>query len=131
MNPLVSVIIPSWNQGRFLAETLDSVFAQDYAPLEVLVFDGASKDETVEVLQRYDGRPGFWWKSEPDRGVVDAVNQGLAKATGEYCVILSSDDCFLPGAVRAAVAALRADPALGLVYADAEYIDAASGSALT
>jgi glycosyltransferase involved in cell wall biosynthesis len=125
MNPLVTVIIPSWNQGRFLAETLDSVFAQDYAPLEVLVFDGASKDETVEVLKRYDGRPGFWWKSEPDRGVVDAVNQGLARAAGEYCGILSSDDCFLPGAVSAAVAALRTDPALGLVYADAEYIDAA------
>jgi glycosyltransferase involved in cell wall biosynthesis len=126
MNPLVSVIIPSWNQGRFLTETLESVFAQDYAPLEVFVFDGASKDETVAVLKRYDGRPGFWWKSERDRGVVDAVNQGLARATGEYCVILSSDDCFLPGAVSAAVAALRADPALGLVYADAEYIDAAS-----
>jgi glycosyltransferase involved in cell wall biosynthesis len=125
MNPLVSIVIPSWNQGRFLTETLESVFAQDYAPLEVLVFDGASNDETVSILKKYDGRPGFWWKSEPDRGVVDAVNQGLARAKGEVCCLLSSDDCLCPGAVSAAVAVLRNDPGMGLVYADAEYIDAA------
>jgi glycosyltransferase involved in cell wall biosynthesis len=125
MNPLVSIVIPSWNQGRFLTETLESVFAQDYGPLEVLVLDGASQDETVSVLKRYDGRPGFWWKSEPDRGVVDAVNQGLARATGEICCIVSSDDCLCPGAVNDAVAVLQRDAALGLVYADAEYIDAA------
>jgi glycosyltransferase involved in cell wall biosynthesis len=123
--PLVTVVIPSYNQGRFLAETLDSVFAQDYQPLEVLVLDGASQDESVEVLRRYDGRPGYWWKSEPDKGVVDAVNQGLARARGEICSILSSDDCYTPGAIRAAVAALNEDSARVLVYADAEYIDGA------
>jgi glycosyltransferase involved in cell wall biosynthesis len=122
--PLVSIVIPSYNQGRFLAETLDSVFAQDYRPLEVLVLDGASQDESVAVLRRHDGRPGFWWKSEPDKGVVDAVNQGLARARGEVCGILSSDDCYTPGAVRAGVEALGAEPARLVVYADAEYMDA-------
>jgi glycosyltransferase involved in cell wall biosynthesis len=122
--PLVSVVIPSYNQGRFLAETLDSVFAQDYRPLEVLVLDGASKDESVAVLNRYDGQEGFWWKSEPDQGVVDAVNQGLARARGEICGILSSDDCYMPGAVGAAVESIQEDPARRLVYADAEYMDA-------
>jgi glycosyltransferase involved in cell wall biosynthesis len=124
LNPLVSIVIPSYNQGRFLGETLDSAFAQDYAPTEVLVLDGASRDESFDVLKRYDGRPGFWWKSEPDKGVVDAVNQGLGRARGEICCILSSDDCLAPGAVRQAVEALKAEPALVLVYADAEYIDA-------
>jgi glycosyltransferase involved in cell wall biosynthesis len=122
--PLVTIVIPSYNQGRFLAETLDSVFAQDYRPLEILVLDGASQDESVAVLKRYDGRPGFWWKSEPDKGVVDAVNQGLARARGEICGILSSDDCYTPGAVREAVEALNQDPSRLLVYADAEYMDA-------
>jgi glycosyltransferase involved in cell wall biosynthesis len=121
---MVTIVVPSFNQGRFLAETLDSVFAQDYRPLEVLVLDGASRDESVDVLRRYDGRPGFWWKSESDKGVVDAVNQGLARARGEFCGILSSDDCYTPGAIRAAVEALQQDRARLLVYADAEYMDA-------
>lgn len=124
--PLVSIVIPSFNQGKYLAETLDSVFAQEYQPMEILVLDGASRDETVEVLKRYDGRPGYWWKSEPDKGVVDAVNQGLSRATGEICGILSSDDCYTPGAVRAAVEVLISEPKVALVYADAEYIDSKS-----
>src|SRR4051812_7498322 len=122
--PLVSIIVPSFNQGRFLRQTLESVFAQDYRPLEILVLDGASKDETVEVLKSFDGTPELWWKSEPDKGVVDAVNQGLQRARGELCGILSSDDYYLPGAISAGVTALQADPSLALVYADAEYIDA-------
>lgn len=122
--PLVSIIVPSFNQGRYLPETLDSIFAQDYSALEVIVIDGASKDESIDVLKRYDGRPGFSWISEPDKGVVDAVNKGLARASGEICGIQSSDDCYLPGAVSNAVAVMQNHPELQLVYADAEYIDA-------
>jgi len=124
MPPLVSIIIPSYNQGRFIGETIDSILAQDYRPIEVLVLDGASKDETVDVLRGY-GDAIQWW-SEPDKGVVDAVNKGLARATGTIQAIQSSDDTFLPGAISAAVKAFEADPSLGLVYGDVEYIDAAS-----
>lgn len=124
MPPLVSIIIPSYNQGKFIAETIDSVLAQDHRPVEVLVLDGASKDETVEVLRRY-GDAIQWW-SEPDKGVVDAVNKGLARATGAILAIQSSDDTFLPGAIATAVRAFEADPSLGLVFGDVEYIDAAS-----
>jgi len=123
-SPLVSIIIPSYNQGKFIRETIDSVLAQDYRPIEVLVLDGASKDETVDVLRGY-GPDVLWW-SEPDKGVVDAVNKGLARATGSIQAIQSSDDTYLPGAIRAAVAAFLEDPQLGLVYGDVEYIDAAS-----
>ncbi len=124
--PLVSVVIPSYNQGRFIRETIDSVLAQDYRPIEVLVLDGASNDETVEVLRSYGERPELRWWSEPDRGVVDAVNKGLNLASGAIQAIQSSDDTYLPGAIRAVVAAFASDPSLGLVYGDVEYIDAES-----
>jgi glycosyltransferase involved in cell wall biosynthesis len=124
--PLVSIVIPSFNQGRYIRETIDSTLSQDYRPIEILVLDGASKDETVDVLKSYDGTPELRWWSEPDRGVVDAVNKGLALARGEIVAIQSSDDVYLPGAITAAAAAFRASPALALVYGDVEYIDASS-----
>ncbi len=123
---LVTIIVPSYNQGRFIGETLESIFSQDYPRLEVIVVDGASKDETVEVLKRFDGQPGYTWISEPDKGVVDAVNKGLAQATGTICGIQSSDDCYCPGAVSSAVAAMTQNRDALLVYADAEYIDGSS-----
>jgi glycosyltransferase involved in cell wall biosynthesis len=122
--PLVSVVVPSYNQGKFIRETLDSILGQDYRPLEVLVIDGASKDETLEVLQSYAGREELRWWSEPDRGVVDAVNKGLAKASGDILAIQSSDDCFTPGAIARAVQAF--EPGAVMVIGEVEYIDAES-----
>jgi glycosyltransferase involved in cell wall biosynthesis len=121
---LLSIVIPSYNQGSYIRETLDSIFAQDYRPIEVLVLDGASKDDTVEILRSY-GAPELRWWSEPDRGVVDAVNKGLARASGDVVAIQSSDDFYLPGAFRAAIDALASRGA-GLVYGDVEYVDAQS-----
>jgi Glycosyltransferases involved in cell wall biogenesis len=126
--PLVSIVIPSYNQGSYIRETIDSTLAQDYRPVEVLVLDGASKDDTVNVLKSYDGVSELQWWSEPDRGVVDAVNKGLARARGEIVAIQSSDDVYVPGAFSAVVAAFREPPELGLVYGDVEYIDAASSA---
>jgi len=123
--PLVSIVIPSYNQGRYIRETIDSILSQDYRPIEVLVFDGASKDETVEVLKSYDAPELQWW-TEPDRGVVDAVNKGLARARGEIVAIQSSDDVYAHGAITAAVDAFAEDEDVDLVYGDVEYIDAAS-----
>ena len=120
---LLSIVIPSYNQGSYIRETLDSIFAQDYRPIEVLVLDGASKDDTVEILRSY-GAPELRWWSEPDRGVVDAVNKGLARASGEVVAIQSSDDFYLPGAFRAAIDAFT--DGVGLVYGDVEYVDAQS-----
>jgi glycosyltransferase involved in cell wall biosynthesis len=122
---LVTVIVPSFNQGKFIRETIDSCLAQDYRPLEILVLDGGSTDETVSILKSYRAPELRWW-SERDAGVVDAVNKGLAKAAGDILTIQSSDDVFLPGAITASVAALRDAPAAGLVYGDVELIDAQS-----
>jgi len=121
--PLVSVVVPSFNQGKYIRETLDSILGQDYRPLEVLVMDGGSTDETLDVLRNYNAPELQWW-SERDAGVVDAVNKGLAHATGEIVGIQSSDDLYVPGAIDTAVAAF--DDGVALVYGDVEYIDASS-----
>jgi len=123
--PLVSIIVPSFNQGRYIRETVDSILSQDYRPLEVLVMDGGSTDETVEVLRGYNAPELQWW-SEGDRGVVDAVNKGLARARGEIVAIQSSDDTYVPGAISRAVAAFTAEPAPGLVYGDVEHMNSES-----
>ena len=121
--PLVSVIVPSYNQGRFIKETIDSALSQDYRPIEVIVIDGASTDNTLNVLHTYDGAPGVEWVSEPDKGVADAVNKGLAKARGEILAIQSSDDYYLPGAVSRAVKFLKQHAAVALAYGDVDYVD--------
>jgi len=121
--PLVSVVVPSFNQGRFIRATIDSVLQQDYRPLEIVVVDGGSKDDTVSVLESYGDIPELRWTSEPDRGVADAVNKGFQRARGDVIGIQSSDDWYLPGAVAAAVAALQAPETPGLVYADFNTVD--------
>jgi glycosyltransferase involved in cell wall biosynthesis len=123
MPPLVSIVVPSYAQGRFLRRTLDSILGQDHRPLEVLVMDGGSTDETVAVLRSISA-PELSWTSERDGGVVDAVNKGLARARGEFVSIQSSDDLYAsPTVVSQAVAALEEDPALGLVYGNVDTVD--------
>jgi len=121
--PLVSIITPSYNQGRFLEATLRSVLDQDYPNIEYLVVDGASTDNSVDIIRKVASRLA-WWVSEEDKGQSDAINKGLRKAHGEIIGWLNSDDVYEPGAVSAAVAAFQANPSAGLVYADARAIDA-------
>lgn len=123
--PLVSIVVPSFNQGRYIAETLESCLNQDYDRMEVLVVDGGSTDSTLDVLKGLRSPKLRWW-SEPDRGVVDAVNKGLERAGGAILSVQSSDDVFVEGAVTSAVDALARDPSVGVVYADVEHIDADS-----
>ena len=121
--PLVSIVTPSFNQARFLEGTLHSVLAQDYAPIEYIVVDGGSSDGSVEIIRQYADRLA-WWVSEPDRGQTEAINKGFAHATGEILAWLNSDDTYEPGALAAAVDFLQAHPQVGLVYGDANFIDA-------
>lgn len=120
--PLVSIVVPSLNQGRFIEATLRSILEQDWTCLEILVVDGGSTDETLEVLGRLEGEP-IAWTSEPDRGQSDALNKGLRRARGEILSYLNSDDLLLPGAVRAAVEALASAPGPAVVYGDLDVID--------
>ncbi|HLC03023.1 MAG TPA: glycosyltransferase family 2 protein [Anaerolineales bacterium] len=122
MEPLVSIITPSFNQVRYLEQALRSVLEQGYPRLEYIVIDGGSTDGSLEVLKRYEGGLADW-SSEPDRGQVDAINKGLRRARGEIVAWLNSDDAYLPGAIAEAVQTLRRDPALGMVYADGLMVD--------
>jgi len=97
MLPRISVITPSFNQGRFIARTIDSVLAQGYANLEHIVVDGMSTDDTRAVLARY---PHLRVLREPDRGQSEAINKGFRLATGDIHCFLNSDDTFLPGALH-------------------------------
>lgn len=95
--PRITVVTPSYNQGEFIEQTIQSVLGQGYPALEYIIMDGGSTDGTVDVLKRYDGR--LHWTSEPDRGQSHAINKGLRVATGEVVAFLNSDDLYERGAL--------------------------------
>lgn len=121
--PSVSVVVPSYQQGKYIRATLDSVLSQNYRGLECIVMDGGSTDETVEILRSYED-PRLTWVSEPDRGQSHAINKGMQRAGGQYLSYLNSDDVLRPGAVAAIVAFFETHADADLVYGDMEHIDA-------
>jgi glycosyltransferase involved in cell wall biosynthesis len=120
--PLVSVITPSFNQARFLEETIKSVLAQGYPRIEYIIVDGGSTDGSLEIIKGY-AKHLAWWVSEPDRGQTDAINKGFNRANGEILAWLNSDDTYEEGAVSQAVAFLSNNSDVGMVYGDANLID--------
>jgi glycosyltransferase involved in cell wall biosynthesis len=96
--PKISIVTPSFNQGRFLGATLESVLGQGYPGLEYVVMDGGSDDNSVEVIKRREADLSFW-RSEPDRGQAAAINEGFSRCTGAILGWLNSDD--LTARVRA------------------------------
>lgn len=102
--PLVSVITVVYNGERFLANAIDSVLGQTYPNIEYIIIDGGSKDNTLSIIRRYESKLA-WWISEPDKGISDAFNKGIARATGEWVGILNADDWYEPDAVARMMAA--------------------------
>lgn len=120
--PLVSIVTPSYNQAKYLEQTICSVLDQDYPNIEYIVIDGGSTDGSVDIIRRYEDRI-VYWESMKDKGQTDAINKGFARATGDVMAWINSDDLLYPGAVRAAVDYLTAHPEVGLVYGDCDFID--------
>jgi glycosyltransferase involved in cell wall biosynthesis len=120
--PRVSVIIPSYNQGSFIRQTLDSVLTQGYPDLELIVVDGASTDDTVEILREYESRLAYW-VSEPDNGQSHAINKGFARATGSLVGWLNSDDLYLSKSLFRAASYLMDRPECDVVFSDYIFID--------
>ena len=96
--PRITVVIPSYNQGQFIEETIRSVLHQQYPNLELMIFDGRSTDDTVNVIKKYASQIDYW-ESKSDRGQSHAINKGFQRATGEILACMNSDDIYTPGAL--------------------------------
>ena len=136
--PTISIITPSYNQGAFLAETIESVISQQGEFfIDYIIVDGGSSDNSDDIIKRYDSllKTGQWpiacqgitfrWMSEKDNGQTDALMKGFRMVQGELLAWLNSDDTYLPGALQAAAVFFRDHSDTGLMYGDAHYTDAA------
>lgn len=114
--PKISIVIPSYNQGQFLEETILSVIDQQYQNLELFVIDGGSIDNSIEIIKKYEPHIS-WWVSEKDKGQSDAINKGFAKATGDIITWLCSDDLYTPGTLHKVASHFSLqDDNVGLIY---------------
>jgi len=122
-SPLVSIITPSLNQGRFIEETILSIKNQTYPNIEHIIIDGGSTDNTLEIVKKYDGTYNMLWLSEPDEGQSDAINKGWRMSNGKIIAYLNSDDTYMPWAVETAVGWLADYTDVDMVYGNCNIID--------
>src|SRR5258708_4479993 len=120
--PKITVVTCSYNQGKFLEAAILSVIDQGYPNLEYIIMDGASKDESVEIIRKYEDQLAYW-VSEPDKGQSDALANGFARATGDIFCWLCSDDLLEPGSLNEAGRLFAEDPNLEIAFGDTIFID--------
>src|SRR3989344_3380960 len=116
-----SIIIPSFNQGRFIEQTIKSVLDQNYPDLEFLVLDGGSSDDSFNIIKKYS--KFITWRSHRDGGQVAAINEGLKKSTGDIIAYINSDDYYLPGSFQAVADYFAAHPATLWLYGNCDVTD--------
>ncbi len=114
-----SIITPSFNQGRFIADCIESVLSQEGVEVEHIITDAGSTDETLDVLNRY---PQLKWTSEPDGGMSDGINKGFRQATGDWLMWLNCDDFLLPGALKKVADFISEHPETDVVHGDCIFI---------
>ncbi|MEI7950610.1 MAG: glycosyltransferase [Gammaproteobacteria bacterium] len=117
-HPLVSILVPTWQGQQFLAEALDCIFAQSYRPLEIVVSDDGSQDDTLAIVQRYQARGTLPMTivTNPDQGMVNNWNNCIRHASGEFVKFMFQDDLIAADCVEKLVALALTDASLGLVY---------------
>lgn len=122
----ISIITTSYNSAHTLRDTMESVLRQTYTDYEYIVVDGASKDGTVDIIREYEPRfeGRMRWVSEPDRGIYDAMNKGVAMATGDVVGLLNSDDFYASDDILATIASeFSKSGNLDAIYGDVHYVD--------
>lgn len=119
-SPTISVITPCFNSQATIRDTIVSVMTQDFQDWEHIFIDGGSKDDTTRILAEY---PHLQWTSEQDQGLYDAMNKGIARARGEFVVILNADDCFRPQALTHAARAFTQHPEWDALFGDVIFVD--------
>lgn len=114
--PSIAIVTPTFNQGRFIERTVRSVMDQAYPALNYAIYDGASKDDTVSVVQGLAAEYDFKWKSEPDNGQADAINKAFSMVDGEIMGWLNSDDLLMPRALLFVGAFFDQNPDVDVIY---------------
>ena len=114
-NLIISIVTPSYNQGKFLEQTICSVIKQPYPNIEHIIMDGGSKDNTVEIIKKYEKYINYW-ESKPDKGQANAINKGFKMATGKYIGWLNSDDYLEPNILKDVVRVFEEDYNIGTVF---------------
>lgn len=119
---LVSIITPSFNQAEFLEQTIQSVLNLTYPNIEYIIIDGGSTDGSVEIIKKYADRLTYW-HSKPDRGQVDAINQGYRIAKGDIIAFLNADDLLVPDCVEPILRCFEVNNENSVVYGQCNVID--------
>jgi len=119
--PKISIITPSYNQGKYIERTIKSILDQRYPNLEYIVMDGGSTDETLDILKKYNKK--IIWISEKDKGQTDAINKGLRIATGDIVAYLNSDDTYEKDTFKTVAKFFLENPTEKFVYGRGKHID--------
>lgn len=126
MNNLkISVITPSYNQGKFIEETINSIISQSYKNFEYIIIDGGSTDETLGIIEKYSSYLHYW-VSESDDGQTNAINKGFMHASGDIFCWINSDDVLLPGSLKLVADYFKLNPQVNFVNGDTVFIDSTS-----
>ena len=122
INPKITVVTPSLNQGEFIEECIDSILSQNYPNLEYFVIDGGSSDKTIDVIKSYEEHIDYW-VSEKDAGQSNAINKGFRKANGDLVVWLNADDYFLPDCFKTIASVYQENKDASFIFGDGYRVD--------